>query len=116
MPLWSRFVGRVSFQDLSFALDVDHAQEPFHLIDEIILLAAQVAFKQDDVTSVQLQVIKLFLTIVTAEALQVHSISLLNILKVCFLIHSASSLKSTNELTSKVGCLLLTPGLFDADD
>ncbi|KAJ3306504.1 Brefeldin A-inhibited guanine nucleotide-exchange protein 1 [Kappamyces sp. JEL0829] len=88
-------------QDLSFALDVDHAQEPFHLIDEIILLAAQVAFKQDDVTSVQLQVIKLFLTIVTAEALQVHSISLLNILKVCFLIHSASSLKSTNELTSK---------------
>ncbi len=37
----------------------------------------------------------------TAESLHVHGLSLLLILKVCFLIHASAPLKSTNESTSK---------------
>jgi hypothetical protein len=38
---------------------------------------------------------------VTAEHLEVHSLSLLLIIKVCFLIHGASAPKTTNEVTAK---------------
>ncbi|KAI8899412.1 hypothetical protein BC833DRAFT_647915 [Globomyces pollinis-pini] len=79
---------------------IDIQPENFRLLDEIILCISQVAFFKDDV-NIRLQVLKLFLTIVTGEGLYVHSFGLMLILKICFHIHSTANPKSTNELTSK---------------
>jgi brefeldin A-inhibited guanine nucleotide-exchange protein len=87
-----------SYEDLKSGSTFKDFKGDYTVVDDIIMTVWKI---QNDDPEIQLQTLKLLLTLVTSEKTEIHSFSLILVFKLCFYIHCSSATKSTNENTAK---------------
>ncbi|KAJ3323987.1 Protein transport protein sec71 [Boothiomyces sp. JEL0866] len=94
---------KVKAQEFGFCGNIPLQVSEFNLIDEIMFAVFQLALSRNE-QDLQLQVLQLFLTTITAQGIHMHAYTLAMIYRISFLIHAISPVKSNNEITAKA-CL-----------